>query len=106
LDDHLLAWLDDDREPEWDLESPANVLLEPEESIAMWQMCQATDWAHLPNAGGWLDQDDIFLHDALLIAKRLSMLRKRKKSDRDAHAKAAQALGIKGKALQKLLGKG
>lgn len=97
MDNHLTGWLDDDDKeiPPWDLEDPNNLLLEPEQSLIMWQLCQSVEWAHLPKEGGWLDQDDVFLHDMMVIARRLSYLRKRKKRDRDAHEEAAKRMGLK-----------
>lgn len=62
--------------------------------MALWQLCSATDWAHLPRAGGWLDQDDAFLHDAMLISRRLRVLRLKKRLTKKAHDDAARKMGI------------
>lgn len=107
MDDHLQTWLDDDSKevPAWDVEDPANLLLEPDESLMMWQLCHSVEWAHLPREGGWEEQSDVFLHDMMVISRRLSILRKRKKVDRDAHEKAAKKMGIKGKGLKGLFGR-
>ena len=77
------------------MEDGDNILIRPRESLAMWQLCQATEWAHLPRAGGWEDQEDIFLHDARIISMRYSYLRKRNRSDKAAHEAARKRLGIK-----------
>ena len=58
----------------------------------------------MPDKGGWLDQSDIFLHDAMIIARRLSYLKGRNKGRDEAHRKAAQKMGIKGRTLSKLMG--
>jgi hypothetical protein len=97
LDDHLTGWLDDDDKsvPPWDLEDPQNLLLEQEKSLGLWQLCQSVEWAHLPREGGWEEQDETFLHDMMVISRRLSYLRKSKRADKDAHEKAAKKMGIK-----------
>lgn len=99
MDDHLSGWLDDDEReiPQWDLEDPRNLLLEPDKSMSLWGMCQSVEWAHLPREGGWEDQEEIFLHDMMVIGRRLSILRKRKRSDKQAHEDAAKRMGIKPK---------
>ena len=51
-----------------------------------------------------MDQSDIFLHDAMIIARRLSYLKGRNKGRDEAHRKAAQKMGIKGRTLSKLMG--
>lgn len=60
----------------------------------MWQLCQSVEWAHLPKAGGWLDQDETFLHDMMVISRRLGILRRRKRADREAHEEAAKRMGL------------
>lgn len=80
-------------------------MLDPDRSFMLWQLCQSVDWAHLPKPGGWLDQDDLFLHDMVVISRRLRILRQRNKADQKAREEAAKQMGIKGKAFKEIFGK-
>ncbi len=40
------------------------------ESWHIWQLCEATDWQHLPFPGALLDQPDWFMEDVITIAAR------------------------------------
>lgn len=89
----MSSWADDsDRDPEWELDSPANVLADKERSFALWQLCHASDWKVLPKAGGWEDQSDVFLRDALIITRRLGQLKTIKRRDKESQKKAERKL--------------
>ncbi len=64
------------------------MLARPEESLALYALCRATEWHVLPESGGLLDQPDWFLHDMVIIGQRYSHLRKKG----DKGKKALEAL--------------
>ncbi len=58
----------DDDDFTWDL-------LEPEAAWRVWTMLEATEWRHLPQAGGLLDQDEALMSDLAAIGARSSIVR-------------------------------
>ncbi len=84
MDKAIRAWLRADR----DDEDPGGFdedLARPDESLVLFGLCRMCDWAVLPEAGGWLDQPDWFVHDMALIARRMAYVRRR-----EGKAKAAR----------------
>jgi hypothetical protein len=100
--DHVLGeWLDardedDESDLEWDPTDPDNMLVHPEQSWRRFVLCAAFDWQHLPEDGGIDDQDDAFLHDAAIIAKRMSQLRTAKKKNKERRKEAERRLQERG----------
>ena len=81
----------------WDPEDPDNVLVDVDGSLAQWTLCQAFQWRHLPRPGGLLDQDDAFLHDVGIIARRLEILRKAHETNKARREEAKKRVGLLGK---------
>lgn len=104
LDKFIGHWLadEDGDSGEWDPLDPGNVLIDIDSSLAQWTLCQAFQWRHLPKPGGILAQDDVFLHDAAIISRRLGLLRAAKERNKKRREEAEKRLGI----LRKLTGKG
>lgn len=92
MDPVLNAWLDADEVDTRDLtpseyralleDDWAQELLEPALSLKLYSLCRMTDWRHLPEPGGLLEQHDTFLHDAMIINQRLGVLRRNPKRTR------------------------
>lgn len=47
----------------------------PKASLLLYELMDATDWAHLPNSGGWLDQDEALMEDITLLARKAMFVR-------------------------------
>lgn len=58
----------------------------------MYMLCHATEWAHLPEPGGWNDQSEVFLHDAGIYSRRIAYLRAIKKTNEDRRKEAEKQL--------------
>jgi hypothetical protein len=43
--------------------------------MLMYELMDATDWTHLPEQGGWFDQDEALMEDITLIARMASFVR-------------------------------
>lgn len=102
LDKVLADWLDardsdSEEDLEWDPEDPANILVRPERSWLQYSLCAAFEWRHLPREGGLDDQEEIFLHDAGIIARRLSQLRTVRKINKERREEAERRLGRSGR---------
>lgn len=52
--------------------------MRPEESLTLYSLCRGAEWHVLPEAGGWLDQPDWFVHDMGIISRRMEYLRRNK----------------------------
>ena len=63
--------------------------------MALFGLCRGTDWHTLPEAGGWLDQPDWFVHDAVIISRRLEHLRGQKNLGNKKLEELRKKLGIK-----------
>lgn len=49
----------------------------------------------MPEAGGWLDQPDWFVHDMALIARRMAYTRRREDKAKAAKDKLRKGLGLR-----------
>lgn len=58
-----------------------------------WTLCQAFQWRHLPRDGGLLAQDDVFLHDAGIISRRLEILRAARSRNKKRRKEAMERMG-------------
>lgn len=61
----------------------------------MFTLCSASQWAVLPEAGGWLDQPDDFLHDVGVITRRIAYLRRLRKANVSRREEAEKRLGLR-----------
>ncbi|MCC6361866.1 MAG: hypothetical protein IT450_24285 [Phycisphaerales bacterium] len=43
--------------------------------MMLYEFLDATDWSHLPEGGGWLDQMEAQMEDITLIARMASFVR-------------------------------
>jgi hypothetical protein len=72
--------------PEW---AEGRALVNPEESLSLYSLGEASSWSTLAVQGGWLDQPDWFIHDVLLLMARSNYL-KRTKGRREELKKTAE----------------
>lgn len=47
----------------------------PKAALLLYELMDATEWAHLPNGGGWLDQDEALMEDVAQIARKAQFVR-------------------------------
>ncbi len=50
-------------------------LYHPKASWLLFQWMDATEWKHLPNSGGWLEQDETLMTDLTTLARMASYVR-------------------------------
>lgn len=92
-------WLDrrdpdsDDVPSEW-TDSPSDVLVNARRNWELFSLCQSVDWAVLPRAGGWEDQDEGFIHDVSVFSRRIKHLRGIKKRNEKAREEVASKVGV------------
>jgi len=93
VDKAIRAWLRADKD-EGETEAGFDEgLARPDESLVLFGLCRMCDWAVLPEAGGWLDQPDWFVHDMALIARRMAYTRRREDKAKAAREKLARGKG-------------
>lgn len=84
----------DDEVPEW-VDRVTDLLVDPEQNWDLFTLSSAAQWASLPEAGGWLDQSDSFLHDIGVFSRRITYLKRIRKRNALRREDAERRLGIR-----------